>query len=86
MSARETTISLDKPHFKVVLEKARLPGKTPGEYLQTLIDAANTTFNEILAPVRYGFRKSGMTEEQLDNVVIGARKSIHRRSRRKSGE
>jgi hypothetical protein len=38
----------------------------------SLIDAATLTFDEILAPVREGFRKSGVTEEELDAALAGS--------------
>jgi hypothetical protein len=42
------------------------PGKSEDEYLRTLIEGellSQKSFAEILAPIREGFRKSGMTEE-----------------------
>jgi hypothetical protein len=35
------------------------------------------TFAEILAPIREGFRKSEMTEEQLDDLFEEARRKVH---------
>ena len=35
------------------------------------------SFAEILAPIREGFRKSGMTEEQLDALLEQAREKVH---------
>ena len=45
---------------------------------------ARRSFNEILAPARKAFAKSGATEEELDDAVNEARKAIHAKSRRKS--
>jgi hypothetical protein len=59
-------------------------GKTPGRYIESLIDADMLSFDEILAPVRESFAKSGATEDELDEAVNEARKAIHARSRRKS--
>jgi hypothetical protein len=47
-----TTITLDKRHFKAAAEKARELGKTPATFVESLIDAATSTFDEVLAPVR----------------------------------
>jgi hypothetical protein len=55
-------------------------GKSADEYLRTLIEAellSQQTFAEILAPIREGFRKSGMTEEQLDALFAEARQKVH---------
>ena len=79
-----TSVLLDKRHFLTVAEKARELGKTPQTYIESLIDAAALTFDEILLPVRKGFAGSGVTEEELDTAVRRARKAIHTRHRRKS--
>jgi hypothetical protein len=76
-----TTITLDDRHYKAVADKARELGTTPEHYVHSLIDAASLTFDEILAPVRDAFAKSGVTEDELDDVVSEARKAIHNQSR-----
>ncbi|MDB5302095.1 MAG: hypothetical protein JWO87_3758 [Phycisphaerales bacterium] len=82
----DTTVTLDDQHFKVATEKARELGTTPERYICSLIDAATLTFDEILAPVREEFRKSGVTEEELDDAVTEARNAIRRQARRSSGK
>ena len=72
-----TIVTLDEKHSKVAVRAARELGTTAEKYVHQLIDAANMTFDEILAPVRKGFRESGVTEEDLDDVVNKARKVIH---------
>jgi hypothetical protein len=79
-----STITLDKRHFRAAALKARQLGKTPESYIESLIDAADVTFDELLDPVRKAFAKSGTTEDELDDVVNEARKAIYARSRRKS--
>jgi hypothetical protein len=79
-----TTVTLDERHFKAAAKKARELGKTPEGYIESLIDAATLTFDEILAPVREGFRKSGVTEDELDAAVAEARKAIRDKARRKA--
>ncbi len=79
-----TAVMLDKRHFKAVSEKARELGQTPQAYVESLIDAATLTFDEILAPIRRQFARSGVTEEELGEAVAQARKAIHARSRRKA--
>lgn len=78
-----TTITLDKLHFTTAARKARELGKTPQSYIQSLIDAATLTLDEILLPVRTGFAATGITEDQLDEAVTHARKAIHAQSSRK---
>jgi hypothetical protein len=79
-----TTVTLNERHFKAAAKKARELGKTPGRYIESLIDAAAMSFDQILAPVREGFRKSGVSEEELDDAVAVARKAIRDKSRRKA--
>lgn len=79
-----TTVMLDKRHFKAAAQKARELGKTPKTYIESLIDAATLTFDEVLAPVRKGFAAGGVTEDELDEAVVQARKAIYAQSRRKS--
>ncbi len=79
-----TAIILDEKHFQAATEKARSLGTTPERYIQSLIDAADLTFDEILAPVRQGFRESGVTEDELDDAVNRARKDIGKNSSRAS--
>ena len=79
-----TAIILDEKHFQAATEKARSLGTTPERYIQSLIDAADLTFDEILAPVREGFRQSGTTEEELDDVVNRARTVIGKNTPRAS--
>ena len=81
-----TTLTLDKRHFQAAAQKARELGKTPQTYVQSLIDAATLTLDEILSPLCKGFAASGVTEDQLDEAVAQARKVIHAQSRRKSSK
>lgn len=80
----DTTVTLDKRHFKAASDTARKLGTTPQAYIQSLIDAANLSFDELLAPVRDGFRKSGVSESELDEVVTDARKAIYSKGSRQS--
>jgi len=75
-----TAIMLDEKHFKAAADAAQELGTTPERYIESLIDAAQTTFDEILAPVREEFRNSGITEEELDAAVNEARKAIHQQN------
>jgi len=82
----ETTVTLDECHYQAAVKKAQELGTTPGEYIASLIDAATSTVDEILAPVREGFRSSGTTEEELDDLVARARKAIREASDNGTGQ
>jgi predicted DNA-binding protein len=83
MSAQTETIEitgLPAGTSEAIKALSRSKGKSADEYLRTLIEAeilSEQTFAEILAPIRAGFRTSGMTEEQLDDLFEGARQKVH---------
>jgi hypothetical protein len=77
-----TAIMLDERHFKAATQAARELGTTPERYIESLIDAAQTSLDDILAPVREEFRQSGMTEDELDAAVNEARRAINSHARR----
>ena len=83
MSAQTETIEitgLPEGTKEAIKELSRSKGKSADEYLRTLIEAeilSQQTFGEILAPIRDGFRKSGMTQEQLETLFEEARKKVH---------
>jgi hypothetical protein len=82
----DTTITLDAEHFKAAADTARELGTTPAAYVQSLIDAATMSFDEILGPVRDGFRADGMSEDELDEAVSEARQAFHAQERRKGSK
>ena len=68
--------------LKAIEKKARHAGKTLPEYVRWIIERdmlADQSFDQILKPVRADFRKSGVTEDQLDEIVERARNAPHRR-------
>ena len=83
MSAQTETIEitgLPEGTREAIKELSQSKGKSAEEYLRTLIAAellSQQSFAEILAPIREGFRKSGMTEEQLDAHFERAREKVH---------
>ena len=55
--------------FKALGEKAQQKGKSPAAFVRELIEVevlAAQSFDEILAPIRQGFKESGMTGEQAE--------------------
>ena len=89
MSAQTETIEitgLPKGTIEALKELCRSKGKSAGEYLRTLVEAeilSEQSFAEILAPIREGFRQSGMTEEQLDALFEEARRKVHQEKQKK---
>lgn len=83
MSAHTETIEitgLPEGTREAIKELSQSKGKSAEEYLRTLIEAeilSQKTFAEILAPIREDFRKSGMTQEQLDALFEQARQNVH---------
>ncbi len=83
MSAQTETIEITgllEGTSETIKELSRSKGKSAEEYLRTLIEAgvlSEQSFAEILAPIREGFRKSGMTEQQLDALFEEARRKVH---------
>lgn len=71
-------IGLRPAQLKAVERKARHAGTTTPQYVRLLVEQdllADKSFNEILGPIREDFRKSGMTEQQLDELVGHARRA-----------
>lgn len=73
----DRTVPLDSRRYKVVVTKAHELGTTPQRFVQTLIDAATSTFDEILAPVREQVRQRGIKPSDIDRAVSQARRSLH---------
>ncbi len=65
---------------KTALEKiVRERGKSLEEYLRSLIEVeilSQKPFREILAPIREDFRKTGLTEEEFDEIIERERQAI----------
>jgi hypothetical protein len=82
-----TDIGLKPAQVKAVAKRAKQVGKSPSEYLRSLVERdllIGRSFDEILRPIREGFAKSGVTEDELDVLVTRARRDFHARSRRKA--
>jgi hypothetical protein len=80
------TIDLTPDEERRLQERAAQHGQDLPAYLHQLIrenldaapPASSRTLAEVLAPVREDFRKSGMTEEELDDLVEEIREDIWR--------
>ena len=72
----KTTVILDEKHFDTAAKRARELGTTTEGYIQSLIDEAGRTFDEILAPVRKGFESS--SDDELDALFDRALKTARK--------
>ena len=78
-------IGLGSAQVRAVAKRARQQGKSPSEYLRALVERdliAASSFDEVLRPIRAGFARSGVTQDQLDAIVSRARKNIRARPKR----
>lgn len=68
-------------------ERAAAAGQPVSEYAGHLVEQAvsSPSFDEILAPVRAEFAASGMTEDELGDLLEAAKHEM-RRSRRGGGQ
>ena len=82
---------LPREKLAALREQAKMLGMSAEGYARQLIEngvslkfrARRQTLDELFAPVRAQFRKSGMTEAELDKIVDAARTRHHRRTSRK---
>jgi hypothetical protein len=81
-------IGLKPTQLRAAARRAREEGKTPSEYLRSLVERdllAGGSIDEALRPMRAAFSKGRMSEGDLDRAVTEARREIHARSGRKGG-
>jgi len=85
MSSQTMTLEitgLRSETLKALEEKARKFGKTMEEYARDLIEEdvspREQTFDEILAPFRREVEESGITDEELDELFMQARRDYYR--------
>jgi len=91
MEAETLTISLPANVSSALAERARRTGRDAAEYVEDLVerDVCRPSLDEILAPVRAEFAASGMTEDELDELIEAERQAIwdekHAGRNRKNG-
>jgi len=79
METMTLTIQVPKNIGAVLEEKARNQGKEVAEYVENLIEKdidLRQTLDEILAPLRKDFAESGMTEDDLDELIKSERQAM----------
>ncbi|HMV87848.1 MAG TPA: hypothetical protein PLD20_30280 [Blastocatellia bacterium] len=68
--------------------KARAFGKTAEEYARELIEedlhSGERTFDEILVPIRKEVEESGITDEELDELFMQARRQYYSEQQERS--
>ncbi len=89
------TVSIDlNPEQERQLEElARQRGKDPSAYVSDLVAAflegaqscGSSSFEKILAPIWEGWRQSGMTEDEIDDLFGGELAEIRRERRPQKG-
>lgn len=80
METMTLTIHVSKDTGAILEEKAKVQGKDVSEYVEDLIEKEidkPKTLNEILAPFRGEVKASGITDDELDNLVEEAREEIY---------
>ncbi len=79
-------LGLRPAQVKALDQKAKQQGKTRTQFLRWIIERelAAQSFDEILKPVRDDFRKSGITESELDELVDRARSSAYKKKPREA--
>lgn len=85
MDTMTLTINLPKDVGTALKNKAKTSGKGVAEYVETMITAQvkRPSFDEILAPIREGFEKSGMTELELEAFFDSEIKAMRAEKRQK---
>jgi hypothetical protein len=74
------TIELTPDQESRLRERAARQGQDPADYARALIDRGLTlpSLDEVLAPIRQDFAESGMSEEELESLIEGARDAVYR--------
>ena len=82
------TISLSPPVEAKLRKRAADEGKDATTYASQLIEQAvgRSTLDEILAPVRAEFAASGMTEDELGDLLEDAKHEMRRDRRQEGGK
>ena len=78
METTTLTINLSKDISVALENKAKLSGRDATEFVEDLVtkEVNSPTLDEILAPFRLEVEESGITDEELDELFIEARKEV----------
>ena len=78
METMTLTINLPKDVGAALENKAKMIGQEAAEYVEDLVtkEVNSPSIDEILAPFRRQVEESGITDEELDDLFIEARKEV----------
>ncbi|MDQ3322336.1 MAG: hypothetical protein M3525_07890 [Acidobacteriota bacterium] len=79
METMTLTIQVPENIGAILEERAKGNGKDIAEYIESLIEQdidKRKTLDEILAPVRRNFAESGITEDELDELIESERQAV----------
>jgi hypothetical protein len=87
------SITLTPDQERTLAELARQRGKDPSTYVHEVVAAylkvagpkGDKTFEEILSPIWEGWRQSGMTEGQVDELFEQELQEVRRERRQRKG-
>jgi predicted DNA-binding protein len=74
------TIQLPMRTIQALSDIAREKGKTTEQYVYEILETqilASKSFDEILAPIRQGFKESGMSEDEITAMFEKARDEVY---------
>jgi hypothetical protein len=77
-------LGLGPAQLRALDSKAKRQGKTRQAYVRSLVERdllADKPFDEIVKPIREDFRRAGVTDAELDQIVDRARKATSTRRR-----
>lgn len=74
----EITISVAPNVEGISAQKAAAKGQDIREFIESMVErqAVKPSLDEIIAPMREDFAKSGMTEDELDALVKAERRAM----------
>lgn len=74
----QITITLPNDVTEVLEKRALADGESVTSYIESLLkkQVVRPSINEILAPIRKNFADSGMTEDELDELIESERQAI----------
>lgn len=81
--SKSVTIELSPEVDRTIRRRAAEQGRPVADYLREVIERGVMSFDEILAPVREGFARSGLGDDELDQLFAEAREEV--REQRQKG-
>ena len=74
----EITISVQPKIVDILAQKAAAKNQDVKEFIESMVErqAVKPSLDEILAPMREDFAKSGMTVDELDTLIKNERRAM----------